>query len=132
MAVPGEIRQLLANLLSNSIDAVDAGGQIRIRLSSARGLKGERQSGIRLTIADSGCGIPASVRHKLFEPFFTTKKDVGTGLGLWICKSIVEKHGGKIRVRTSVKSGRSGTVFSVLLPHDQGNSISSHVIKQAV
>lgn len=132
MAVSGEIRQLLANFLSNSIDAVEPGGQIKVRLSSAGELNHGCQTGVRLTIADSGCGIPALVRRKLFEPFFTTKKDVGTGLGLWICKSIVEKHGGKIQVKSSAKSGRSWTVFSVLLPLNRESSLSEHVTRQAV
>ena len=97
VAVQGEIRQLFANLLSNSIDAVEGGGLIRIRVSAATDWNGEGRSGVRLTVADSGTGIPPAIRSELFEPFFTTKKDVGTGLGLWVCKSIVEKHGGSLR-----------------------------------
>lgn len=115
-AVPGEVRQLVANLLSNSIDAVDPGGHIRIRVSAATGWNGRRRSGVRLTIADSGPGIPAAVRSKVFEPFFTTKKEVGTGLGLWACKSIVEKHQGSIRVKSSTHPHRSWTAVSVFLP----------------
>lgn len=112
-AVPGEIRQLIGNLLSNSIDAVNLGGRIRIRVSPAE-LHGD--PGVRLTVADDGPGIPAHVRAHLFEPFFTTKKDVGTGLGLWVCKSIVEKHHGTMQVKSRALAGRSGTVFSVFLP----------------
>ncbi len=115
-AIPGEIRQLVANLLSNGIDAVERGGQIRIRVSAATEWNPARRSGVRLTVADSGHGIPPEFRSKLFEPFFTTKKDVGTGLGLWVCKTIVEKHGGTIRVKSRVGGGRTGTVFSVFLP----------------
>jgi signal transduction histidine kinase len=73
---------------------------------------------VRLSVADSGPGIPRAIRSKLFEPFFTTKQDVGTGLGLWVCKSIVEKHRGSIRLKTSTAPGRSGAVFSVFLPRD--------------
>jgi len=115
-AVPGEIRQLLANLLSNSIDAVDDGGRIQVRVSAATEWNGERRPGVRLTVADSGPGIPPALRSKLFEPFFTTKKEVGTGLGLWVCKTIVDKHQGTIRVRSSAAPGKSWTVFSVFLP----------------
>jgi PAS domain S-box-containing protein len=115
-AVPGEIRQLMANLLSNSFDAVDANGRIRIRISAATTLDGEKRQGVRLVVADSGCGIPMNLRSNLFEPFFSTKTDVGTGLGLWICKNIVEKHGGSIRVKSSTIPGRSWTMFSVFLP----------------
>lgn len=114
-AVPSEVRQLIANLLSNSINAVDPGGHIRIRISAACGWNGERRSGVRLTIADSGPGI-AAVRSKVFEPFFTTKKEVGTGLGLWVCKSIVDKHHGSIRVKSSTAPHRSWTAVSVFLP----------------
>jgi PAS domain S-box-containing protein len=131
-AVPGEIRQLIANLLSNSIDAVQAGGQIRIRVSGARArYQDEPLSGARITIADSGPGIPAELRRRLFEPFFTTKKDVGTGLGLWVCKSIVDKHHGSIRVKSSTEPGRSWTVLSVFLPSIQAQA-PEEVLKQAV
>ena len=71
---------------------------------------------VRLTVADSGSGIPQAVRPELFEPFFTTKKEVGTGLGRWLCKGIVEKHRGSIRVKSSTAPGNSWTVFSVFLP----------------
>ncbi|HKR32645.1 MAG TPA: ATP-binding protein, partial [Terriglobales bacterium] len=115
-AVAGEIRQLIANLLTNSIDAVPIGGQIRIRVSGYTDHASEPLTGVRITIADSGPGIPAEDRQRLFEPFFTTKKDVGTGLGLWVCKNIVDKHHGWIRVRSSAVPGRSWTAFSVFLP----------------
>jgi PAS domain S-box-containing protein len=117
-AVAGEIRQLIANLLNNSIDAVNSGGLIRIRIDANR-LIGHIPNGVRITIADSGRGIPPSDRSKLFEPFFTTKKDVGTGLGLWVCTNIVQRHHGSIRVKSSAKPGRSWTVFSVFLPMRQ-------------
>jgi PAS domain S-box-containing protein len=117
-AVAGEIRQLIANLLNNSIDAVDAGGLIRIRVGANRS-NGRHPAGIRITVADSGRGILPSARSKLFEPFFTTKRDVGTGLGLWVCTNIVQRHHGSIRVKSSTCPGRSWTVFSVFLPTGQ-------------
>ena len=110
-AVAGEIRQLIANLLSNSIDAVGSAGVIRPGIG-AIGLKGQHPSGIRITLADSGPGIPPSVRPKIFEPFFTTKKDVGTGLGLWVCTNIVQRHHGSIRMKSSTAPGRSWTASS--------------------
>jgi PAS domain S-box-containing protein len=113
--VAGEIRQLIANLLRNSFDAVGSGGLIRIRIDATR-LNRQDPPGTRITVADSGSGIPASVRSKLFEPFFTTKKDVGTGLGLWVCANIVKRHHGSIRVKSSTTPGRSWTAFSVFLP----------------
>ncbi len=115
-AIAGEIRQLFANLLNNSIDAVKDGGRIRIRVSSAKERSGSERAGVRLTVADTGPGIPQELRKKLYEPFFTTKKDVGTGLGLWVTNSILEKHKGSIHVRSSVVPGKSWTAFSVFLP----------------
>ncbi len=67
-------------------------------------------------IADNGTGIHREYRKELFEPFFTTKGNKGTGLGLWISREIVEKHGGTIRLHSRTTPGRSGTVFSVFLP----------------
>ena len=116
LAVPGEIRQVIANLLSNSIDAVQVGGRIRIRVSAASEWNENRTKGVRLTVADNGAGISPDVRARLFEPFVTSDKEVGTGLGLWISQNIVEAHGGSIRVRSSAKPGKSWTVFSVFLP----------------
>lgn len=116
-AVPGEIRQVIANLIGNSIDALSDGtGQIRVRVGSSVQHKGAPRPGVRLSVADTGKGIPPEIRSQLFEPFFTTKRDVGTGLGLWICKSIVDTHQGSIRVRSSTVPGHSGTVFSIFLP----------------
>ena len=114
--VAGEIRQLFANLLGNSIDAVSNGGRIKVRVSANREHRGEFRSGVRLTVADSGPGISPAVKRRLFEPFFTTKQDVGTGLGLWISKNIVDNHGGSICVKSCVVPRRSWTIFSVFLP----------------
>ena len=114
--VPGEIRQLLANLLTNSIDAAQRGSSIRIRVSATSRVRGERREGVRLTICDEGSGIPRAIRQRIFDPFFTTKKEVGTGLGLWVCRTIVDKHGGSIQLKSSTQPGSSGTVFSVVLP----------------
>jgi signal transduction histidine kinase len=108
----GELLQVLSNLLSNSIDALSPNGRLAIRVRKSRGE-------VHLTIADDGHGIPEVIRQRVFEPFFTTKKQHGTGLGLAISKAIVERHKGRIRGRSSVRSGISGTVFRVSLPlHD--------------
>jgi PAS domain S-box-containing protein len=111
VAVPGEVRQLLINLVGNSIDAIHEEGIVRVRISAAK-----RQRGVYITVADSGTGIPVEIRQKIFDPFFTTKEEVGTGLGLWICKDIVARHGGSIRLKSCATPGRSWTVFSVFLP----------------
>jgi two-component system CheB/CheR fusion protein len=112
----GELRQVFANLLSNSIDAVNLDGAVRIRISDAH-KNGNRQiPGVRITIADNGVGIPSASFGRIFEPFFTTKENVGTGLGLWVSREIIESHKGSIRMRSSAISGRSGTAASVFLP----------------
>jgi signal transduction histidine kinase len=111
----GELRQLLANFLSNSIDACNLEGSIRVRVSRQFSYR-LRRHGLRITVADNGTGIKRSDRERLFQPFFTTKKDVGTGLGLWVCKEIVDKHEGRITLRSDATPGRSWTVISVFLP----------------
>ena len=114
-AVAGELRQVFSNLLANSLDAIDTAGTIKLRVSTGAALNdGHRR--VRVTVADNGKGINASSRQHLFEPFFTTKGTVGTGLGLWVSKQIVDKHGGTIRVRSSSDGVRRGTVLSVVLP----------------
>ena len=112
---PGEIRQIFANLFSNSVDAVPQQGTIRIRCAPAfsRG-----RHGVRILFGDNGPGIPYAIRSRIFEAFFSTKGSVGTGLGLWVVKDLVTKHGGSVQVRSSNGSGPSWTVFSVFLPSD--------------
>ena len=115
--VQGELKQILSNLITNSIDASRDGGRILIRARSARDLR-SGTPGIRLTIADNGAGISAEDQERLFVPFFTTKKEVGTGLGLWITRDLLEKRGGSIRV-CSRDSDQTGTVISIFLPSEQ-------------
>ncbi|MGA2990103.1 MAG: ATP-binding protein, partial [Candidatus Korobacteraceae bacterium] len=113
-AVASELRQVFSNLLANSLDAIDERGVIALRVSAALDFKNRRC--VRVTVADNGKGVGDSSRPHIFEPFFTTKGAVGTGLGLWISKQIVEKHGGNIRMRSRISGTRRGTVFSILLP----------------
>lgn len=127
VAVPGEIRQVIANLVSNSIDAIPGAGSVRIRVSPSRRWTGNCEGGVRITIADDGAGIPREARGRLFEPFFTTKRDVGTGLGLWVCKTIVNNHRGTIQVHSSTTRGKSGTAVSVFLPCEQPAGVSEYV-----
>jgi PAS domain S-box-containing protein len=115
-AIPGEIRQVVANLLSNSIDAILGPGRIQIRVSASCRWRGGCVPGIRITVGDTGSGIPVAARDRIFEPFFTTKRDVGTGLGLSVCKSIVDNHHGYLHVRSSTQTGKSWTAISVFLP----------------
>jgi PAS domain S-box-containing protein len=113
----GELRQILSNLLANSLDACASGSTIRIGASSARDPRDLSRPGVRITIADTGFGIPAKHLESIFEPFFTTKKDTGTGLGLWVSRELVEKHGGSLRVRSRTSDPFCGTVFSIFLPN---------------
>jgi PAS domain S-box-containing protein len=114
----GELRQLLANLLVNAVDAMTDGGSLRVRVAPGDNWSDGR-TGVRITVADNGSGIPRDRLRKIFEPFFTTKKDVGTGLGLWISRGIVQKHGGSIRVRSRANGPATGTVFVIFLPRRQ-------------
>ena len=114
VAVAGELRQVFSNLLANSLDAIDEQGTIKLRVSVGPFRDGHRC--VRVTVADNGKGIDASSRQHIFEPFFTTKGTIGTGLGLWVSKQIIDKHGGTIRMRSSSDGARRGTVFSIVLP----------------
>ena len=71
---------------------------------------------IEFVIADNGHGIPKEHTSDIFQPFFTTKEDRGTGLGLAVSKNIVERHKGRISVRSSVRPGKSGTIFKISIP----------------
>ena len=109
----GEFKQILSNLVANAIDASRDGGKIIIRGRASRDFR-SGSPGVRITVADYGSGISKQDKVRLFTPFFTTKKEVGTGLGLWITKDLLEKKGGHIRLR-SRDSQPSGTVVSVYL-----------------
>ncbi|HLH09847.1 MAG TPA: ATP-binding protein [Terriglobales bacterium] len=107
----GEVRQILSNLIANAIEACAKNGTIHVR---ARYVQNRLSTpAIRILVADTGHGIPRAMKERIFTPFFSTKKDVGTGLGLWVTKSMVEKHQGTIRFRS--KEGL-GTVFMLMFP----------------
>lgn len=112
----GEVRQVFSNLIVNAIDSMPGGGTLYLRVSRTHHNRKPIASGVRITIADTGLGIPAENRKKIFEAFYTTKIDIGTGLGLWVTRGIVQKHKGTIRFRSKTTPGKSGTVFSVFLP----------------
>jgi PAS domain S-box-containing protein len=116
LGAAGELRQVLSNLLANSLDACTKGSTIRVDASSAIDPRNPARAGVRITVADTGFGIPPENIESVFEPFFTTKKDTGTGLGLWVSRELVEKHGGSLRVRSRTVDPGCGTVFSIFLP----------------
>ncbi len=114
--VAGELRQVLSNLIANSLDAIQGRGAIRLAVRKATDLRDRARTGVRITVADNGSGIPQHVLGHIFEPFFTTKTETGTGLGLWVSKELIEKYGGRMRVRSSTRGPVTGTVFSMYLP----------------
>jgi PAS domain S-box-containing protein len=122
---PGELRQVLANLLGNAIDASPANGKITIRLRP--GSRGDRK-GFVLTIHDQGPGIPVAIRGRILEPFFTTKELKGTGLGLWLAKSIIQKHEGTLKFKSNCSFAGNGTCFRIFLPETQ--SAESEVVAE--
>jgi signal transduction histidine kinase len=117
----GEIVQVVTNLLINALEATPAGGQISVHLYPSPPWLYEvhKRPGYCLSIADTGKGIERQHRSRLFEPFFTTKGDRGTGLGLWVCKGIVSRVGGVIRVWSTRCPDRSGTCCWVFLPAEE-------------
>jgi two-component system sensor histidine kinase PilS (NtrC family) len=110
MGDPAEIRQILLNLMINSMQAMPDGGTLSVA-ACPDGLDGEREA-VRIEIGDTGCGIDAADLEKIWEPFYTTKER-GSGLGLAIVRRIVESHGGAVVVQSDA---RSGTQFSIRLP----------------
>ena len=111
----GEIRQVLANLISNALDAMPSGGTLCLRCREATNWRTGEQ-GIAVTIADSGTGMAPETLQRLFRPFFTTKGITGTGLGLWVSRNIIDRHRGTLNVRSSQSSAHRGTVFTLFLP----------------
>ena len=112
---PGELRQVMVNLIGNALDAMPSGGKLRLRVRRTTDWVTHRQ-GLRITVADTGDGMNAETRSRLFEPFFRTKKPIGTGMGLWICADILSKYGGRISVRSNDAREHNGSVFGLFLP----------------
>ncbi len=104
-----EILQVVSNLIVNALDAIPENGTVHLRVRKSGGR-------VRIVVADNGQGIPKENAALIFQPFFTTKEGRGTGLGLCVSKRIIDHHKGTIRVRSSVRPGRSGTAFQISLP----------------
>ena len=101
-----------ASCVAWAIDATPAGGMVEASVSHL-------PDSVEISVSDTGCGISEANRKRLFEPFFTTKEDVGTGLGLWVSKEIVEKHGGSMLVD---EAKERGAAFRVRLPFSDANT----------
>jgi len=113
-AVAGQLEQVLINLITNAVHAVENGGKVGKVLVKAAG---DGPASVLLEVSDSGPGVPEADRQKIFEPFFTTKPDgKGTGLGLPIVRNIVDQHGGEITVS---RSSLGGAAFRVVLPSSE-------------
>ena len=107
--IKGEIRQVISNLLVNALEAMEQKGKMMI-CTRADGTTAT------LSIADTGPGVPEGLRARIFEPFFTTKQGTGTGLGLWITQTIIEKHGGQIALESRTPGEGHGTTFTLTFP----------------
>jgi len=109
----GEMLQVFTNIIANAIDAMSQGGVLRI---STRNLFGSAADGIQTVIQDNGSGITQEHLEKVFEPFFTTKGDLGTGIGLWVARQLVETRGGQISLASGTEKGNSGTTITIFIP----------------
>ncbi|UCB51647.1 MAG: response regulator [Candidatus Zixiibacteriota bacterium] len=103
---PSELRQVLVNLILNSIDALPGGGEIILQATKEGAF-------VLISVTDNGAGITEEVKTKVFEPFFTTKPDRGTGLGLSVARRIILNHDGEIGVESQAGEG---TTFTIKLP----------------
>ncbi len=113
-ADPNKLKQVLINLLLNAVHVMPDGGTIRLKTGMVE------DHAVEIVIADSGPGVPDEIRETIFDPFFSTKKEgVGTGLGLYICRNILEEHGGTIRLE---ETSEPGAVFRLHLPVKQLSS----------
>ena len=118
IAHDGELRQVLANLIGNAIDAIGSNGRIVVSTRPSHDQKTGR-AGVRIAVVDNGTGMNADTLARIFEPFYSTKGITGTGLGLWISRDILEKHEGTLRVRSrpATDTRPGSTIFSIFIPH---------------
>ncbi len=117
MAMDGEIRQVLANLIGNAVDAmIGAPGRRTLLLRARRRrMAPGGEDGVALLVVDTGSGMSPQTLKRIYEPFFSTKGITGTGLGLWVSHEIISKHKGRILVRTRDREP-SGTIFRLHFP----------------
>jgi signal transduction histidine kinase len=110
--------QVIMNLVSNAVLATDPGEVITIEITVEEDQAGERAV---IAVTDRGVGMPAEVLARLGKPFFTTRGDRGSGLGVGICKRIVEDHGGQLTFESEVGAGTTARVWLPLLPESNGD-----------
>ncbi|MGO4209319.1 ATP-binding protein [Terriglobus sp. YAF25] len=101
------------------MEAMKAPGRLRIRIADSVDWKTRTRPGVRISVGDTGSGMPAEVRRRLFEPFFTTKGNFGNGLGMWVIQQLLEKHDGSLSVSSSLSPDHHGTVMSLFIPRGE-------------
>jgi signal transduction histidine kinase len=112
---PGDLRQVIVNLIGNALNAMPFGGRLQLRVRRATDWMTGRP-GVRITVADNGRGMSPATRRRAFEPFYTTKERNGTGLGLWVCAGIASRYAGRLSARSNDACGRNGCVLTLFLP----------------
>lgn len=110
---PGELRQMVVNLVDNAVDAMPSGGRLHIRARTTIDWTTGVQ-GLRITVADTRCGTSTEMRSQLFEPFGANHE--ATGVRLWACSHIANKYAGRITMRSSITPDRSGSAVTLFLP----------------
>lgn len=110
----GEMLQAFSNIIANAIDAMPHGGRLAV---SAVGVSRPSGDGIEIVVQDSGGGIEQENLAKIFEPFFTTKGSLGTGIGLWVTRQLIEKRGGTIDMTSSTAPRMSGSTLTIFIPY---------------
>jgi len=112
-----EIRLVISNLVRNAVDAMSkSGGRMVVRTREATQWRSGAK-GVVITVADTGTGMSPETLAKIYKAFYTTKGIAGTGLGLWVSSEIVDRHHGKLLVRSRMTPEASGTVFELFLPY---------------
>lgn len=116
----GEMLQVFSNVIANALDAMRGGGVLKI---CTHNVTGATHDGVEVTIQDNGSGIEQENLPKIFEPFFTTKGNVGTGIGLWVTRELLERRGGQISVTSSTIPRSSGTMVTIFLPFEMPRAL---------
>jgi len=116
LCYPGELQQILTNILSNAIEATSGPGLLRIRISQSVDWRNRGRLGVRISIGDTGSGMSSDIMAYVMEPFFTTKSGTGTGLGMWVVQDLMNKLGGAVSISSSKNPRRHGTVVSLFVP----------------
>ncbi len=117
---PGAMRQVFSNIVLNALESGPLeNGKLVIHTFACRSSKNRRTPGVQIDFADNGPGIPDQYKKKVFQPLFSTKKGKGSGLGLWVARSLVLRQHGQISLVSRSEGLDSGTCFSVFLPLTQ-------------